>query len=89
MFTNYGSHKSNEELLLAYGFVLEANQNDSFHVALSLRQTPAPDPSGTPANGAADTAHPGSAHVPEYMAKIGKQNRYCCDFSDINFTPAT
>jgi len=35
LVSNYGSHKSNEELILAYGFALPDNPNDAFHVALS------------------------------------------------------
>ena len=35
VWSNYG-YKSNEELLLGYGFVLEPNQADFFHVSLGL-----------------------------------------------------
>ena len=35
LYSNYG-HKSNEELLLGYGFVLEPNTADYFSVSLGL-----------------------------------------------------
>lgn len=35
MFSNYG-HKSNEELILGYGFVLPDNKADFFHISLGI-----------------------------------------------------
>ena len=34
-YSNYG-HKSNEELILGYGFMLEDNPADFFHISLGL-----------------------------------------------------
>ncbi len=40
LYSNYG-HKSNEELLLGYGFVLEPNTADYFSVSLGLEASSA------------------------------------------------
>lgn len=40
LFNNYG-FKSNEELLLSYGFMLPDNLADFFHITLSLGAPPA------------------------------------------------
>lgn len=43
LFNNYG-FKSNEELLLSYGFMLPGNLADFFHITLSLGARPAAAP---------------------------------------------
>ncbi len=40
LYNNYG-FKSNEELLLAYGFMLPENMADFFHITLSIGTTAA------------------------------------------------
>ena len=36
MYSNYG-YKSNEELIIGYGFMLEDNPADFYHVSLGIR----------------------------------------------------
>ncbi len=43
LYSNYGN-KSNEELILGYGFALPENQADFFHVMIGLADKPTSEP---------------------------------------------
>ena len=45
LYSNYGN-KSNEELILGYGFALPHNEADFFHVMVGLAGTSNPEPGG-------------------------------------------
>ncbi len=45
LYSNYGN-KSNEELILGYGFALPHNEADFFHVMVGLAGTSKPEPGG-------------------------------------------